>query len=74
MCISYWEKKLLYCINPYDPSILNGKNGYRIENVDGCSNLGFSVASADVNGNGRDDVIIGSGAKTDGGEVYIVFH
>ena len=39
-----------------------------------CSNLGFSVASADVNGNGRDDVIIGSGAKTDGGEVYIVFH
>ena len=60
--------------NPYDPSILNGKNGYRIENVDGCSNLGFSVASADVNGNGRDDVIIGSGAKTDGGEVYIVFH
>ena len=43
-------------------------------NVDGCSNLGFSVASADVNGNGRDDVIIGSGAKTDGGEVYVVFH
>ena len=58
--------------NPYDQSILNGKNGYRIENVNGCSHLGFSVANADVNDNGRDDVIIGSGAKTDGGDVYVV--
>lgn len=54
---------------------LNGTNGFRIEGIADGDNAGRSVAAAqDVNGDGRDDLIIGAPyASSHKGEAYIVF-
>jgi hypothetical protein len=58
--------------HPYNLILLDGYNGYRIDGIPGCDYLGFAVSSGDVDGNGIDDVLIGSGAQTSGAEAYIV--
>jgi Ca2+-binding RTX toxin-like protein len=59
-------------------SALNGSNGFRILGLGGGDWSGWSVASAgDVNGDGRDDLIIGApGASPNGGQSgssFVVF-
>jgi len=44
----------------FDPSSLNGSNGFVLNGVDGDECSGYSVSSAgDVNGDGIDDLVIG---------------
>jgi hypothetical protein len=57
----------------FNLSALDGTNGYKIINIPGCDSQGFTVSSADVDGNGRDDVLIGSGAQVSGGDVFVFF-
>ncbi|WP_448275233.1 beta strand repeat-containing protein [Nostoc sp. DSM 114160] len=59
----------------FDPKLnfsdLNGTNGFTINGVNDGDQLGISVSSAgDVNGDGIDDVIIGSNSA---GQSYVVF-
>ncbi|MEH2076635.1 MAG: Ig-like domain-containing protein [Nostoc sp.] len=58
----------------FNLSDLNGKNGFVINGIDG-SDLGDSVSNAgDINGDGFDDLIIGSpGASMYAGKSYVVF-
>ena len=65
-----------------DPSLalssLSGSDGFRLDGVDAGENSGFSVSSlGDVNGDGFEDVIIGSNLEPNGintpGEAYVVF-
>ena len=57
-------------------SALNGTNGFRLDGIANGDKAGFSVSAADVNGDGRSDLIIGayshdiSGGE---GETYVVF-
>ena len=54
-----------------DLNTLDGTNGFRLHGVDSSDLFGVSVSSAgDVNGDGRDDLIIGSARA---GETYVVF-
>ena len=54
---------------------LNGSNGFRIEGISDGDNAGRSAAAAgDVNGDGRDDLVIGAPYAGDNkGEAYVVF-
>jgi hypothetical protein len=53
-----------------DLATLDGTNGFRLIGIDEFDLLGYSVSSAgDVNGDGFDDVIVGTFAK---GESYVV--
>lgn len=57
---------------------LNGTNGFRLVGLDTFDKMGRSVGSAgDVNGDGYDDVLIGSSMAnpndTDSGAAYVVF-
>ncbi len=52
---------------------LDGTNGYKIINIPGCDSQGFTVSSGDIDGNGRDDVLIGSGAKVSGADAFVIF-
>ncbi|HRN67634.1 MAG TPA: Ig-like domain-containing protein [Promineifilum sp.] len=54
---------------------INGTNGFRIEGIADGDNAGRAVAAAgDVNGDGRDDLVIGAPYASDNkGEAYIVF-
>jgi hypothetical protein len=62
-----------------DLSSLDGTNGFRLDGVDLSDWSGYSVSSAgDVNGDGFDDVIIGSpyadpSDQSRGGESHVVF-
>jgi len=62
-----------------DLSSLDGTNGFQINGIDHADFSGYSVSSAgDVNGDGFDDIIIGTytadpDGKTDAGESYVVF-
>jgi hypothetical protein len=56
----------------FNLNALDGTNGYKIINIPGCDYQGFTVSTADVDGNGRDDVLIGSGAQVSGGEAWVV--
>jgi len=62
-----------------DLSTLNGRNGFRLDGIDGADFSGGSVASAgDLNGDGFDDIVISArGADPNGnssaGETYVVF-
>ncbi|MEO5345077.1 MAG: FG-GAP-like repeat-containing protein [Magnetococcus sp. YQC-9] len=54
---------------------LTGTNGFRVSGVAPGDSAGFSVSGAgDLNGDGYDDLIIGSkGAGTQAGSVYVLF-
>ncbi|SFF14555.1 integrin alpha [Nitrosomonas sp. Nm166] len=59
-------------------SNLSGSNGFRVDGVTADDSLGFSVSNAgDVNGDGFDDVIVGSpradSSGDDSGSSYVVF-
>jgi len=55
-------------------SDLNGTNGFVLNGVDADDKAGTSVASGDINGDGKTDVIIGSyRANSFVGETYVVF-
>ena len=56
-------------------SSINGTNGFEIDNDDSVGGLaGTSVAAGDINGDGKDDVIIGAPNALGGaGKTYIVF-
>ncbi len=58
-------------------SSLNGTSGFTLNGINAGDQSGFAVASADINGDGTDDVIIGaSSADPNGGEsgqTYVVF-
>jgi hypothetical protein len=60
-----------------DRSSLDGTNGFRIDGVTAGDQTGYSVAGADVNGDGITDLIIGAPFdSTNGkysGSVYVVF-
>ncbi len=61
----------------FDPSSLNGNNGFVVEGVTGSSFNRVSTAG-DVNGDGLDDILIGvSGADPNGninaGETYVIY-
>ena len=61
-----------------DLSDLNGTTGYIIKGIAGGDYSGYSVSSAgDVNGDGRDDLLIGAYQgdpnSTNSGETYLVF-
>jgi Ca2+-binding RTX toxin-like protein len=63
----------------FNPSTLNGSNGFAINGIAAFDNSGRSVSSAgDVNGDGFDDLIIGAtGADpngiSDAGQSYVLF-
>ena len=63
----------------FDPSTLNGTNGFRLDGIGPGDRSGYAVSSAgDVNGDGFDDVILGARLAdgltgADAGESYIVF-
>ncbi|MCC8997064.1 MAG: FG-GAP-like repeat-containing protein, partial [Nitrosomonas sp.] len=67
--------------NSIDVDSLNGTNGFLLHGVDGINgkdNFGFSLSGAgDVNGDGYDDMIIGSSYggnnPTNAGSSYVVF-
>ncbi|MXS77519.1 hypothetical protein ABF87_05990 [Nitrosomonas sp. JL21] len=60
-----------------DLSLLDGKNGFRVDGEDEFNWLGNSVSSAgDVNGDGFDDVILGANTDLNGyssGSSYVLF-
>ncbi|MFP5273475.1 beta strand repeat-containing protein, partial [Coleofasciculus sp.] len=54
-------------------SQLNGSDGFVINGIDSYDSLGASVSGAgDINGDGIDDLIIGTGSFYSAGETYIV--
>ena len=59
----------------FELSSLDGSNGFRLGGIDPFDGIGRSISSAgDVNGDGFDDVIIGShSANNSAGESYVVF-
>ena len=58
----------------FDLSTLDGTNGFRLDGVTIGDQSGYSVSDAgDVNGDGFDDVIIGSRSSGGGGLSYVVF-
>ncbi|CAN5448437.1 hypothetical protein BH10PSE7_BH10PSE7_07810 [soil metagenome] len=61
-----------------DLSALNGTNGFRIQGIAELDQSGFSVSSADVNGDGFSDIVIAAPfadgtAGEDSGETYVIF-
>ncbi len=59
-------------------SSLDGRNGFRLDGVAADDNTGHSVASADVNGDGFSDLIVGAynadpDGITDAGATYVIF-
>lgn len=63
----------------FDPSTLNGTNGFRIDGGREALALGFSIdAAGDFNGDGFDDLVIGTQAESLGqsavpGEAFVLF-
>ena len=60
-----------------DLSTLNGTNGFKLSGVGKFDFSGYSTASADVNGDGFDDLIVGArgatGDASKSGAAYVVF-
>lgn len=68
-------RQLLSAANPFPLTSLNGTNGFRLDGPPGDS-AGEEVSSAgDVNGDGFDDIIVGSwnGGDSREGAAYVVF-
>lgn len=65
--------------SPFDLTGLDGNDGFLIDGIDANDRSGFAVSRAgDVNGDGRDDVLIGAfaaarGGQAQAGEAYVVF-
>src|SRR3569832_235181 len=62
----------------FDVNTLDGTNGFKLTSQQTFSITGYSTASADFNGDGVSDLIIGAhsydqGANVDAGKVYVVF-
>ena len=62
----------------FEISELDGYNGFSIHGVDAFDTSAVSASSADVNGDGVDDIIIGANGSdpqgiTNAGETYIIF-
>ena len=54
--------------------LANDTQGFRIDGAAAADRAGYSVASADVNGDGRRDFVLGAiGADEDAGAAYVVF-
>ncbi|MBD2302787.1 S-layer family protein [Nostoc sp. FACHB-190] len=60
-------------------SSFDGSNGFIINGIDSADLLGISVSAGDINGDGFDDLIIGTGSGSfnainiDAGQSYVVF-
>ena len=60
--------------NPLELSSLNGSNGFALNGEAAYDRSGYSVSGAgDINGDGLDDVIIGTFVFSDPGRSYVVF-
>jgi prepilin-type N-terminal cleavage/methylation domain-containing protein len=60
--------------SPFDLSSLNGTNGFRLDGVTAGDMAGLTVATGDINGDGKADIIIGAyNANGANGYVYVVF-
>ena len=73
------DRTLLAAPHPFDLSMLDGSNGFRLDGIDAGDSSGISVSTAgDVNGDGFADILVGAvGADPGGdslaGETYVVF-
>ncbi|QDV47603.1 FG-GAP repeat protein [Stieleria neptunia] len=73
------KRRLLAATNPLPLESLDGSNGVRLIAAKADSRTGIAVSViGDVNGDGRDDVVIGAplaspGGVTDAGASYVVF-
>jgi hypothetical protein len=59
-------------------SSIDGANGFRIDGAAALNRLGWSVSSADLNGDGRSDIIVAADSgdptsRTNAGKVYVIF-
>ena len=58
----------------FDLSALDGNNGFALHGIAEYDTVGRSVSAAgDVNGDGIDDIVIGSSAGEANGESYVIF-
>jgi hypothetical protein len=73
------DRTLLAAPHPFDLATLNGTNGFRLDGIDAYDVSGYSVSTAgDVNGDGYDDILVGTpsadpGGDIKAGETYMVF-
>jgi prepilin-type N-terminal cleavage/methylation domain-containing protein len=69
-----WSSNIL--LNTGGANILNGTDGFRLDGVSASDAVGTSIATADINGDGIPDIIIGAaGAPLSSfmGSVYVVY-
>src|SRR4051812_48195205 len=59
----------------FNLTALNGNNGFTIPGLAANNYLGYHVSAAgDVNGDGKDDLIVGAyGVNSKAGAVYVIF-
>ena len=54
-------------------NVMNGINGFEIDDPTADDYFGTSVAAGDINGDGIQDMIIGTALATAAGKTYVVF-
>lgn len=58
----------------FNPNSLDGRNGFRIDGIDGGDYSGFAVSGAgDINGDGVQDLVIGAYGAGSTGESYVIY-
>ena len=68
------DRTLLAAPHPFDLSMLDDSNGFRLDGIDPHDGSGVSVSTAgDVNGDGYDDILVGAPNDHQAGETYVVF-